>query len=111
MIIPFLLGGNRLGSATHCSDVVGGGEDGETDRGGGVWTSPCTRGGAEVIEGTAVGFLRMKLSIDPSFGFEAAISRFAFLSRHIFVPRCRFSMLAAPPGPQLRRAPQSGHVA
>ena len=60
-----------------------------------------------MIEGTTVGFLRMKLRMEPSFGFKAVLSRFAFFSRHIFVPQCRFSMLAAPPGPQLRRAPST----
>ena len=105
------VGGNRLVPNAHCPGEIGRMEDGGTDGSDGVSTSPCTRGGAEVVKGTAVCFLRMKLRIDPSFGFEAALSRFALVSRHIFVSRCHFSVLAAPPGSQLIRTPQSGHIA
>jgi hypothetical protein len=69
-----------------------------------------TGGGSETVEGTVVGFLHMNASMEPFFCFEAALFCLALLSRHIFVLQCRFSSIATPPGPQLTRALQSGHI-
>jgi len=69
-----------------------------------------TGGGSQTVEGTVVGFLRMNASMEPFFCFEAVLFCLVLLSRHIFVLWCRFSSIATPPGPQLTRALQLGHI-
>jgi hypothetical protein len=57
-------------SLAQVERTLGGG----MDSGGEVWVSPCMSSGAEVVNGTSMGFFCRNTSIDPFFGFEASQS-------------------------------------
>ena len=66
----------------------------------------------DIVEGTKLGLGRLKkVRSDPFLVIFAFLSRLAFVSKQVSVPRCCFLRLASPTVPQGIRASQSGHSA
>ena len=65
----------------------------------------CTGCKLDIVEGTKVALRWLKkVSKDPFFFIFTFLSCFPFVSRQIFVSRCRFSRLASPTMPQIHSA-------